>query len=194
MKTAIRATEQLHEMGQSLWLDNITRGLITTGTLNHYIQELSVTGLTSNPTIFDHAIKNSDDYDDAISRKVKEGKSGRGAFLRAGARGSAAGRRSVSANPRRDRRSGRLGVARGLAPPGPRHGRHHRRGQGPSCPGRPPESFHQDTGYSGGTACHRGGHLRGCASQCDLAVFVRAISGRSRRVSQRDRAAGCRRA
>ena len=73
MKTAIRATEKLHDMGQSIWLDNITRGLLTGGTLRRYIEELSVTGLTSNPTIFDHAIKNSHDYDGAISRKVRDG-------------------------------------------------------------------------------------------------------------------------
>ena len=81
MKTAIRATGKLHDMGQSLWLDNITRSLLTSGTLNHYIQELSVTGLTSNPTIFDHAIKNSDDYDDAIGQKLQEGKSGEALFF-----------------------------------------------------------------------------------------------------------------
>jgi transaldolase len=84
MKTAIRATEKLHEMGQSLWLDNITRSLLASGTLNHYIQELSVTGLTSNPTIFDHAIKNSEDYDDAIRQKMKEGKSGDALFFELG--------------------------------------------------------------------------------------------------------------
>jgi len=60
----MRATQKLHELGQSLWLDNITR-LLTSGTLERYIQEFSVTGLTSNPTIFDHAIKSSHDYDDA---------------------------------------------------------------------------------------------------------------------------------
>jgi transaldolase len=60
-------------MGQSLWLDNITRGLLMSGTLRRYIQEFSVTGLTSNPTIFDHAIKNSHDYDEAIRRKGKDG-------------------------------------------------------------------------------------------------------------------------
>ena len=59
----MQATQKLHELGQSLWLDNITRGLLSSGTLRRYIQELSVTGLTSNPTIFDHAIKNSHDYD-----------------------------------------------------------------------------------------------------------------------------------
>ena len=52
----MRATRRLHELGQSLWLDNITHGLLTDGTLRRYIQELSVTGLTSNPAIFDHAI------------------------------------------------------------------------------------------------------------------------------------------
>ena len=62
----MKATQQLHEMGQSLWLDNITRSLLSSGTLDRYIKEMSVTGLTSNPTIFDHAIKNSHDYDDAI--------------------------------------------------------------------------------------------------------------------------------
>jgi transaldolase len=77
----MRATQKLHELGQSLWLDNITRSLLTGGTLRRYIDELSVTGLTSNPTIYDHAIKNSSDYDDAIHRKVKEGKSGEALFF-----------------------------------------------------------------------------------------------------------------
>jgi transaldolase len=75
------ATQRLHEIGQSLWLDNITRGLLAGGTLERYIRELSVTGLTSNPTIYDHAIKNSHDYDDAISRKLKDGKSGEALFF-----------------------------------------------------------------------------------------------------------------
>src|SRR6478672_3533835 len=77
----MKATKKLHELGQSLWLDNITRDLLTTGTLNRYIDELSVTGLTSNPTIFDHAIKNSTAYDDAIRKKLKEGKSGEELFF-----------------------------------------------------------------------------------------------------------------
>jgi transaldolase len=68
-------------MGQSLWLDNITRGLLMSGTLLHYIQEFSVTGLTSNPTIFDHALKNGCDYDEAIRQKLKEGKSGEALFF-----------------------------------------------------------------------------------------------------------------
>ncbi len=74
-------TQQLHDLGQSLWLDNITRGLLTSGTLRHYIDDFSVTGLTSNPSIFDLAIKNSDFYDDAIRQKRDEGKSGEGLFF-----------------------------------------------------------------------------------------------------------------
>ncbi|TAM47844.1 MAG: transaldolase [Acidobacteria bacterium] len=77
----MKATQRLHDMGQSLWLDNITRGLLTSGTLHRYIQEFSVTGLTSNPTIFDHAITNSHGYDDAIRKKVAEGRSGEALFF-----------------------------------------------------------------------------------------------------------------
>ena len=63
----MRATERLHKLGQSLWLDNITRDLLNSGTLQHYVDDFSVTGLTSNPTIFDHAIRNSATYDDDIA-------------------------------------------------------------------------------------------------------------------------------
>jgi transaldolase len=66
----MKATQRLNDLGQSLWLDNITRGLLTSGTLARYIDELSVTGLTSNPTIFDHAIANTDFYDAAIGEKA----------------------------------------------------------------------------------------------------------------------------
>jgi transaldolase len=55
----IKATASLRDLGQSLWLDNITRDLLDNGTLERYINDLSITGLTSNPTIFDHAVKNS---------------------------------------------------------------------------------------------------------------------------------------
>jgi transaldolase len=77
----MKATEMLHNAGQSLWLDNITRDLLNTGTLKNYIDELSVTGLTSNPTIFDHAIKNSTAYDSAIRDGLANGKSGEGLFF-----------------------------------------------------------------------------------------------------------------
>src|SRR3990172_11281551 len=75
------ATLQLHELGQSLWLDNITRGLLTSGTLRRYINEFSVTGLTSNPTIFDKAIKDAGFYDAAIRQQTAEGKSGEALFF-----------------------------------------------------------------------------------------------------------------
>src|SRR5271165_1497618 len=77
----MKATQRFHDLGQSIWLDNITRDLLTRGTLKRYVEELSVTGLTSNPTIFDHAIKNSASYDAAIREKLKEGKSGEALFF-----------------------------------------------------------------------------------------------------------------
>jgi transaldolase len=77
----MKATQLLHNLGQSLWLDNITRDLVNSGTLERYIDELSVTGLTSNPTIFDHAIKNSSSYDAAIRAKLDQGKSGEKLFF-----------------------------------------------------------------------------------------------------------------
>lgn len=77
----MKATQRLHDLGQSLWLDNITRDLLTSGTLKKYIDELSVTGLTSNPTIFDHALKGSGAYDSAIRQKLKEGKTGEALFF-----------------------------------------------------------------------------------------------------------------
>ncbi len=75
------ATRLLHDQGQSLWLDNITRSLLDSGTLRQYIDEWSITGLTSNPTIFDHAIKNSSAYDAEIADAVRNGKSGEELFF-----------------------------------------------------------------------------------------------------------------
>ena len=74
-------TKDLHNLGQSLWLDNITREILDDGTLRGYIEMLSVTGLTSNPTIFDEAIGNTDAYDDGIRDKAKAGKSGEVLFM-----------------------------------------------------------------------------------------------------------------
>ena len=71
----MKPTRTLHDLGQSLWLDNVTRELLNSGTLQRYIDEFSVTGLTSNPTIFEQAIKNSTAYDRDIRGKLKEGKS-----------------------------------------------------------------------------------------------------------------------
>src|SRR5271168_2776710 len=77
----MKATQSLYRAGQSLWLDNITRDLLTSGTLKRYIDEWSVTGLTSNPTIFDQAIKNSTAYDASIEQNQKNGKSGEDIFF-----------------------------------------------------------------------------------------------------------------
>jgi transaldolase len=77
----MKATQLLYDVGQSIWLDNITRDLLDSGTLKTYIDELSVTGLTSNPTIFDHAIKNSRAYDNAINQDLQKGKSGEALFF-----------------------------------------------------------------------------------------------------------------
>jgi transaldolase len=77
----MKATQLLQKLGQSLWLDNITRDLLNSGTLKRYIDELSVTGLTSNPTIFDHAIKNSTAYDAPIREKLLKGGSGEALFF-----------------------------------------------------------------------------------------------------------------
>jgi transaldolase len=77
----MKATQTLHRLGQSIWLDNITRDLLDSGALARYIDEFSVTGLTSNPTIFDHAIKNSTAYDATIRDKISKGKSGEALFF-----------------------------------------------------------------------------------------------------------------
>jgi len=77
----MKATQLLHNLGQSLWLDNITRNLLDSGTLQRYIDEFSVTGLTSNPTIFDHAIKKSEDYDQTIRDNAGKGKAGEALFF-----------------------------------------------------------------------------------------------------------------
>src|ERR1700720_1979240 len=77
----MKATQALHNLGQSIWLDNITRDLLDSGTLARYVDDFSVTGLTSNPTIFDQAIKNSTAYDAAIRDKMSKGKSGEALFF-----------------------------------------------------------------------------------------------------------------
>jgi transaldolase len=77
----MKATQELHDLGQSLWLDNITRDLLDNGTLKRYIDELSVTGLTSNPTIFEHAISKSKSYDAEIGHLLSKGLSGEELFF-----------------------------------------------------------------------------------------------------------------
>ncbi|MFZ2236888.1 MAG: transaldolase family protein, partial [Dokdonella sp.] len=72
---------ELHQLGQSLWLDNIARDILDDGTLRKYVDEFEITGLTSNPSIFDKAISDSEAYDDAIAEKAKSGKSAEDMFM-----------------------------------------------------------------------------------------------------------------
>ena len=77
----MNAAKQLHDLGQSLWIDHITRELLSSGTLQHYVNELSITGLTSNPTILGQAISKSPAYEDDIRRLVSQGTSGEDLFF-----------------------------------------------------------------------------------------------------------------
>src|SRR5262245_47040720 len=77
----MKPTQLLNDLGQSLWLDNITRDMLNNGTLERYVRDFSVTGLTSNPTIFHNAIKNSTAYDTAIRGGLAAGKSGEKLFF-----------------------------------------------------------------------------------------------------------------
>src|SRR5450759_4440512 len=80
-ETPMKPTEALHEAGQSLWLDNITRGLLDQGTLQTYIEQYSITGLTSNPTIFDKAVAGGSDYDAQIATAKATGASDEQVFF-----------------------------------------------------------------------------------------------------------------
>src|ERR1700758_4121277 len=80
-RNEMKPTQQLHELGQSLWLDNITRQMLDNGTLKRYIDELSITGLTSNPTIFDHAMSKGDAYNDDMGRLMSSGMTTEDAFF-----------------------------------------------------------------------------------------------------------------
>src|SRR6185503_7300301 len=79
--TPMNATTQLDRLGQRLWLDNITRDLLVSGTLKRYMRDFAISGLTSNPTIFDHAIRNTNLYDEAIREGAAHGRSGEALFL-----------------------------------------------------------------------------------------------------------------
>src|SRR5690348_15442155 len=75
------ATQDLHDAGQSLWLDYITRDAVNDGTIEGYVRDLSLTGLTSNPTIFDQALKEGDAYDEQTSQLLDQGKDGEDLFF-----------------------------------------------------------------------------------------------------------------
>ena len=186
----MKATAKLHDLGQSLWLDNITRDLLESGTLARYIDELSVTGLTSNPTIFDHAIKGSTDYDAAIRSKLKTGKSGEALFFELALEDITRAADLFRPDPRPHARRRRLGVARGLAAARARH-EDHARGRARSSTRAParPNLFIKIPGTPEGLPGDRGGDLRRRAGQRHAAVLARALSRCGRGVPARHRAA-----
>ncbi len=179
----MKATQQLHDLGQSLWLDNITRDLLDSGTLKRYIDELSVTGLTSNPTIFDQAIKNSSAYDPAIRKRLDAGKSGEALFFELAIEDltraadlfrpvhdqtkTVDGWVSLEVSPllAYDTNS-TIAAAKDL-----------------SRAGSPAEPVHQDSRNAGRSTRHRRGHLCRRADQCHPAVLARALSRCRRRLS-----------
>ena len=120
----MKPTQALHEAGQSLWLDNITRALLDKGILARYVAEYSVTGLTSNPTIFDRAIKDGTAYDADIAARKASGASDEEVFFELALADLRRAAGPVGARPRPHRRRGRLGVAGGVPAAGPRHPAH----------------------------------------------------------------------
>src|SRR5262245_11391812 len=139
----MKATQKLHDIGQSLWLDNITRELLTSGTLRGYRDEFAVSGLTSNPTIFDHALRHGTDYDTELRQKAKESRSAEELFLALALTDLRQAADLFPAKPRPDQRGGRLGVAGTVAPAGLRHGQVDRGGQAAAREGGTAQLLHQ---------------------------------------------------
>ena len=190
----MKPTRQLQDLGQSLWLDNITRELLDNGTLRGYIEEFSVTGLTSNPTIFDEAIGGGQPTTTASARRRRR-EVRRSAVHRAGAGGPAPRRRLFRPVFDASRRRRRLGVDGGVAAAGRRHRRQHRGGRAQiHRAGRPAEPVRQDSRHARRDSGDRGVDLRGRADQRDPAVLARAVSRRRRGLSARHRAPHRRRA
>ena len=157
----MKATTLLHDLGQSIWLDNITRDLLDGGALQRYVKELSVTGLTSNPTIFEQAIKNSPAYDPAIRTGLAAGKSSEATFFDLAIADIT--RAADVFRPIWERTNTvdgwvSLEVSPLLAYDTAEYAG---RGQGPVRPGQAPKSLHQDPGHHRRAAGHRRSHLRG---------------------------------
>ncbi len=185
----MKPTQALHDAGQSLWLDNITRTLLDDGTLAGYIDELNVSGLTSNPTIFEKAIGSGDAYDTQIQELLEQDLPDEQVFFhlaiddlqRAADEFAQVHERSahldgfvsleVSPLLAFDTAGGTIAQVRDLHEP---HGA--------------PERLHQDPRDDGGAARDRGGDLLGHPDQRDAAVRQRSASGRCRRVHARARA------
>ena len=182
----MKAHRTLHELGQSLWLDNITRDLLTSGTLQRYIDELSVTGLTSNPSIFDHAVAHSHSYDEDIRRLVAAGKSGEALFFELAIQDlDQAADMFAPIHQRTARVDGWVSLevspllahdtARTVA-----------EAQGAACQGQPAEPVHQDPRHAGRPARHRGGDLlpayrstSRCCSRATISCGGRCLHARA---------------
>ena len=161
----MKTTRALADLGQSLWLDNITRPLLDSGTLARYIDELDVTGLTSNPTIYDRAIGGTDAYDAEIAEAAHAGKTGEDTFFEVAL--SDLRRAADLFRPVHDRTDGVDGFVSLEVSAAPRLRRrgHRRPGEAPPRAGRPAEPVHQDPGHARGPAGRRGGdRLPGCRS------------------------------
>ena len=117
----MKPTQELHDLGQSLWLDNITRTMLDDGTEQGYIDELSVTGQTSNPTIFDKAISGGDAYDEQITELREKGLDREELFFELALADVTRAAEDVRSDLPGDRQDGRLGLAGGLAAARLRH-------------------------------------------------------------------------
>ena len=168
----MNATKKLYDAGQSLWLDNITRDLLTSGALKRYIDELTVTGLTSNPTIFDHAIKNSGSYDAAIRERLKAGKSGEDLFFEIALEDIT--QAADLFRPIHERTAHVDGWVSLEVSPVLAHDTQddNRRSQGPASAGGSSQPLHQDSRHEGGAARDRGDDFRGRSGQRDAAIFA----------------------
>ena len=194
----MKATARLHELGQSLWLDNITRTMLGDGTLKGYIDELSVTGLTSNPTIFDKAISGGDDLRraDRRGRAAAEAGEGVGAnaeervFFELAMRRPARRDRPLRRRPRAHRRRRRLLLARGLAAARRRRRGDDRAGGGAARQGRARQPLHQDPRHRGRAARRsRSRSSPGSRSTSPCSSTTEQYLGRRRGLHARDRAA-----
>ena len=181
-------TQALSRAGQSLWLDNITRELLTSGTLARYIDELSVTGLTSNPTIFDQAIKNGTAYDASIRERVRAGMSGEKLFFEIALEDIT--RAADLFRPVHERTAGVDGWVSLEVSPLLAHDTQNdaARGAGSACARRPAQRLHQDSGNARRAAGDRGSDLRGRSDQRDAAVLARAVRRGGRSLAARRRA------
>jgi transaldolase len=188
----MKATQKLHDLGQSLWLDNITRDLLNSGTLKRYIGELSVTGLTSNPTIFDHAIKSSS-YDVAIREGLEKGKSGESLFFDLALDDLT--RAADLFRPINDRTNGVDGWVSLEVSPLLAHDTTSTIAAAKKLSARAgrPNLFIKIPGNQGRFASDRGSDFCRRAGQRDAPIFTRAICGSGRGVFERHRTAHRRR-